>query len=98
MKFGMKIRKDDNAFCFSLDLNKVYKSRKKNYAINCCNWNTYGFGNYFFSIRDNCLSKGGLMNDGLNVNYDNQKIKNEINNGEEKYGIAEVEVFQIIKK
>ena len=38
------------------------------------------------------------MNDGLNTRYDNQKIKNEINNGEENYGIAEVEVFQIIKK
>ena len=93
-----KYKKDDNAFCFSLDLNKLYKSKKSGYAINCCNSNTYGFGNYFFSINDNCLSKGGMMNDGLNVSYDNQKIENEINNGEEKYGIAEVEVFEIIKK
>ena len=37
------------------------------------------------------------MNDGLNNNYDNQKIKNEINNGEREYGIVEVEVFEIKK-
>jgi len=36
------------------------------------------------------------MNDGLNNCYDNQKIANEINNGESNYGIVEVEVFKII--
>ena len=92
-------RKDENAFCFSLDLNKIYKSKKTNYTINCNNGGTtYGFGNYFFSIRNNCLSKGGLMNDGLNASYDNQEIENEINNGKSNYGIVEVEVFEIIQK
>ena len=88
-------RKDDNAFCFSLNLNKIYKSKKTNYSINCNNSNNYGFGNYFFSINNNCLSKGGMMNDGLNVSYDNQKMENEINNGETNYQIVEVEVFEI---
>ena len=51
----------------------------------------------FFSINDNCLSKGGMMNDGLNKRYDNQKLENEINNGERNYEIVEVEVFEIKK-
>ena len=89
-------RKDDTAFCFSLDLKKIYKSKKGDNSINCNNDKNYGFGNYFFSVYDNCLSKGGMMNDGLNNNYDNQKIENEINNGEQYYGIVEVEVFKII--
>ena len=36
------------------------------------------------------------MNDGLNVNYDNQVKENEINNGEQYFGITELEVFDII--
>ena len=91
-------RKDDNAICFSLNLNKIYKSKKQDTAINCNNDNNYGFGDYFFSIKDNCLTKGGMMNDGLNVNYDNQQSENEINNGEQNYGIVEVEVFEIKKQ
>ena len=46
-----KYKKDDNAFCFSLNLNKIYKSKKKNHAINCNNCDNYGFGDYFFSIK-----------------------------------------------
>ena len=89
-------RKDDSAICFSLDLKKIYKSKKTNYSIHCGGNDGCGFGNYFFTIYDNCLSKGGMMNDGLNNNYDNQKIENEINNGKSNYGIVEVEVFKII--
>ena len=89
-------RKDDSAICFSLDLKKIYKSKKTDHSIHCIGTSNYGFGDYFFSINNNCLSKGGMMNDGLNNRYDNQKIANEINNGEGNYGIVEVEVFKII--
>ena len=54
------------------------------------------FGDYFFAVYNNCLSKGGMMNDGLNNRYDNQLKENEINNGEQYFGITEVEVFEII--
>ena len=37
------------------------------------------------------------MNDGLNNRYDNQKMENEINNGETYYQILEVDVFEIKK-
>ena len=91
-----KYKKDDTAFCFSIDLKKIYKSKKTDYGIYC--YSGYGpvFGNYIFCIYNNCLTKGGMMNDGLNINYDGQQKENEINNGEKYFGVIEVEVFEII--
>ena len=40
-------RKDDNAFCFSLNLNKIYKSKKTSYSIHSSTESNYGFGDYF---------------------------------------------------
>ena len=93
---GSCYKKDDKSFCFSLDLNKIYKNKKTNYGIRCLSDHGPIFGNYIFAIYNNCFSKGGLMNDGLNVNYDNQEKENEINNGDQKFGVVEVEVFEII--
>ena len=36
------------------------------------------------------------MNDGLNNRYDNQRIENEINNGNGQFGVVEVEVYEVI--
>ena len=89
-------KKDDKAFCFSIDLQKIYKNKKTDKSIYCDNSRMSVFGYYFFVVYNNCLSKGGMMNDGLNNSYDNQLKKNEINNGEQYFGITEVEVFEII--
>ena len=89
-------QKDDKAFCFSIDLQKIYKNKKTNQSIYCNTSYMSVFGNFFFAIYDNCLSKEGMMNDGLNNRYDNQQKENEINNGEENFGITEVEVYKII--
>ena len=89
-------KKDDNAFCFSIDLKKIYKSKKTNNCIYCDSGYGPVFGDYIFCIYNNCLSKGGMMNDGLNNNYDGQQKANEINNGEQYFGVIEVEVFEII--
>ena len=89
-------KKDDNAFCFSIDLKKIYKSKKTNKSIRCLSDHGPIFGNYIFCIYNNCLSKGGMMNDGLNESYDGQQKANEINNGEQYFGVIEVEVFEII--
>ena len=91
-----KYKKDDNAICFSIDLKKIYKSKKTNYGIFCNSGCGPVFGNYFFYIYNNCFSKGGLMNDGLNVNYDGQQKENEINNGEQYFGVIEVEIFDVV--
>ncbi len=93
---GSGYKKDDKAICFSIDLNKVYKSKKTNSSIYC--GSNYGpvFGDYFFCIYDKCFTDGGLINDGLNERYDNQQKKNEINFGNGKFTVGEVEVFEII--
>ena len=93
---GNGYKKDDKAFCFSIDLHKIYRNRKNNNAINANSGQSATFGDYFFCVYDKCLSKGGMMNDGLNNNYDNQQKENEINNGEKYFGISEVEVFKVI--
>ena len=93
---GNGYKSDNKAFCFSLDLKKIYRNKKTGDAIFCSSGQSATFGNYFFCVYNNCLSKGGMMNDTLNRNYDNQQKENEINNGEKYFGIAEVEVFKII--
>ena len=50
----------------------------------------------FFAVYDNAFSKGGMMNDGLNNSYDNQDKINEINRGNQYFGIKEVEVFKVL--
>ena len=89
-------KKDDKAFCFSIDLHKVYRNKKTNKAIYAGSGQSATFGDYFFCVYDKCLSNGGMMNDALNRNYDNQQKKNEINNGETHFGVSEVEVFEVI--
>ena len=88
-------KKDDKAFCFSINLKKRYNNKKTDKSIYC--YNSYGpcFGDALFFIYDNCLSKGGFMNDGLNNRYDNQNKENEINEGKGEFGVEEVEVFKI---
>jgi len=93
---GNAYKKDDKAFCFSIDLQKIYKNKKTVYTIYCHPDYMSAFGAYFFAVYDNCLSEGGMMNDGLNNRYDNQQKENEINNGEQNFGITEVEVYKII--
>ena len=87
-------KKDDKAFCFSLDLKRKYNNKKTDYSIKC--YKGYGpcFGCALFWIYDNCLSKGGFMNDGLNQNYDNQMEENEINFGNGKFKVTDVEVYE----
>jgi len=93
---GSGYKKDDNAFCFSIDLKKIYNNKKTGNSIFCDGGCGPIFGDYFFRIYDKSLSKGGMMNDGLNKSYDNQEKENEINNGESNFGVSEVEVFKVL--
>ena len=36
------------------------------------------------------------MNDGFNMNYDNQKKENEINKGKDIFGVSEIKVYEVI--
>ena len=91
--------KDPNAFVFSLNKNKIYENLKKeNYAV--CHSGPWGpifrgdafavWDKNFFSYNKHKVGTKSQSNYGvMNEDY-------EINNGEEYFGIKELEVFQII--
>ena len=84
---------DNNAFVFSLDTNLIYPIMKSEPAIGCYP----KFGPVFFGcqirIYDDFFSKGGTTcHKGLN--YRTTKDY-ELNNGEQKYLIKDIEVYSI---
>ena len=91
--------KDSNAFVFSLNNNKIYENLKKEEPAVCHsqNWgpifrsDAFAVWNKnFFSYNEHTLGTKSSSNFGImNEDY-------EINNGEEYFGIRELEVFQII--
>ena len=91
---GGDYKKDDKAFCFSIDLKKKYNNKGTGKSVFCCKNLGPCFGDALFWIYDNCLSKGGFMNDGLNQRYDNQIKANEINCGNGEFNVTDVEVYE----
>ena len=89
---------DPYAFCFSLNLKKIYNSQKNQLAIFCSD----GYGPYFkgtntiFGIYNNFFSQGGWC-DYTTFSYSfGQFEKNfEITNGEQKFEVDDVEVFKV---
>ena len=89
---------DPFAFCFSLELKKIYNCQKNQIAIFCSD----GYGPYFkgtntiFGIYNNFFSQGGWC-DYTTYAYSYGKFdKNfEITNGEQKFEVNDVEVFKI---
>ena len=89
---------DPFAFCFSLELKKIYNCQKNQIAIFCSD----GYGPYFkgtntiFGIYNNFFSQGGWC-DYTTYAYSYGKFdKNfEITNGEQKFEVDDVEVFKI---
>ena len=86
-------KKDNNAFVFSLDTNSIFDVIKNEPAIGCYP----KFGPVFFGcqirIYDEFFTKGGTTcHKGLNY-----KTKNdyELNNGEQKYLIKDIEIYDI---
>ena len=90
---------DPLAFCFSLELKKIYNSQKNQLAIFCSD----GYGPYFkgtntiFGIYNNFFSEGGWC-DYTTFAYSFGKFEKnfEITNGEQKFEVDDVEVFKII--
>ena len=86
-------KKDKNAFVFSLENNKIFDIIKDEPAIGCYP----KFGPVFFGcqirIYDEFFSKGGTTcHKGLNYNT---KEDYELNNGEQKYLVKDIEVYNI---
>ena len=89
---------DPLAFCFSLDLNKIYNSQKNQKAIFCSD----GYCPYFkgtntiFGIYNNFFTQGGWC-DYTTFSYSFGKFEKnfEITDGEQSFEVEDVEVFKV---
>ena len=89
-------KKDDNAFCFSLDKNKIYETVKGSYSIFFYPGKIFGFF-WFIDIKESCLVNGGSDHTPWSNGYYKgiTNLNFELNNGCENFGITEMETFQI---
>ena len=88
-----KKKKDNNAFVFSLETNKIFNVFPEEPAIGCYP----KFGPVFFGcqirIYDQFFTKGGTTcHKGLNYNTDEDY---ELNNGQQKFLIKDIEIYNI---
>ena len=88
-------KKDNNAFCFCLNKNKIYKVIEDKTAIICNENMGPCFGDKFFEIYDNFLSNGGKCFNKDNCGYDNIETDFEITNGLEEFIVEEIEVYKL---
>ena len=87
--------KDEKAFGFSFNLQKIYKNGKRENVIFCNN--KYGaVFNEFFKIYDECSKNGGICGRMRESSFLGQENNYEINGGEETFDVEEIEVFQIV--
>ena len=88
--------KDEQAFGFSLNENKIYENGKPDESIIYCNSN-YGpcFKNFFFKIFDKCFENGGICGNIQESNFIGIEQEYEFNGGEQYFNVEEIEVFQI---
>ena len=97
---GSGYKTDEKAFCFSLNLNKIYNVAKKEEAITSDN--NYGprFAGTLFGIKDNTFKNGGWCSytSSSDIQYGKLDKEREITGGKQYFGVSEVEVFQIIFK
>ena len=86
-------KKDDEAFIFSLDKNKIYQVIPEQNAIGCYP----NFGPVFFGcqirIYDNYANKGGTtFKKGLNYKTTEDF---ELTNGKQNFGVRDIEVYEV---
>ena len=91
-------KKDPNAFCFSLDLKKIYNSQGTQQAILCSD----GYGPYFkgvntiFGVYNNFFTQGGWCDyttSALSFGKFDQNF--EITGGIKQFFIEDMEVFKV---
>ena len=90
-------KSDVDAFCFSVDLNKIYNNNELDSGvIFCCN--SYGptFCRNIFAINGNMLTKGGYCLKKNFSCFEGQEVDYEISGGKKVFGIKELEVLEIL--
>ena len=95
---GKGYKKDEKAFCFSLNLNKIYNIAIPKEAIQPEECYGPRFANSLFCIRDESIKKGGWCSYVSDSQYGTIDKIYEITGGKHDFGVKEVEVFQIIFK
>jgi hypothetical protein len=93
MELGRK--KDLKSFIFSLNKKKIYSAKKdKKFHLYCSEFDGPCF--YAFSIEDFCLKNGGFCDEVQKCNFDSFQSDYEINNGNKKFVVDQLEVFEIL--
>jgi hypothetical protein len=85
-------KQDKNCFIFSIDKMKVYDVKKGVFAIKC----NPNLGPVFINqikLLDKCFTQGGSTNK-MGKNFETLEDF-ELNGGTEKFGVKEVEVYQV---
>ena len=88
--------RDSKAFGFCINYQKIYNNEKPNEFAIWCNRN-FGptFKNNFFQIFNNCFKRGGYCSVRKNSHFGGQDQDYEISGGEAKFGVEEIEVFEL---
>ena len=87
-------KEDINAFCFSVDLHKIYANCELNKGvIFCCNKYGPTFCRNIFAINDNMLSQGGYCLKTTHSYFEGQDTDYEISGGKRVFKVDEVEVL-----
>ena len=90
-------KKDKDAFCFSLDLKKIYpNSQMDKEAIFCCGKYGPTFCRNIFCLNDEMLSKGGYCMKKNTSYFMGQDDDYEISGGNRVFEVQDVEVLEII--
>ena len=88
-------KKDNDAFCFCLNKNKIYEVEKGKNAILCNNNMGPCYGDKFIQIFDHFLDKGGKCYQKENCEFTGIEDDFEITNGIEEFTIEEIEVYKL---
>ena len=88
---------DDNAFCFSVNLKKIYNIKDPKFALHCQSYNgrpSFGSNSYVFLLENEFLSKNSNSTHKITDFYGEKKVS-EINGGDKYFQVDKLEVFQI---
>ena len=89
-------KQDDKAFCFSLELNKIYNIIPGKDAIYCCSTYMCYFGSNIFGLYNGAFSRDNWAYSMSDSNYSGQQKDFELTNEKSNsFQLAEVEVFEI---
>ena len=90
--------KDDKAFCFSVDKNKIYSIKKGGDTLCCCKSFCFAFynreGDNIF-IPDSFFKNTNTTCQSSQSEFEGMDFDFEINNGEEKFQVSHLEVYKI---